>query len=182
SGARTAGIVAVLLIIDILKESELKVNYRLAARYFCTAIILLNVFNLYYSSYLGTEPLKCNAIVQSGALKGIPDESEKIEKYGKMRETLESVKDGNDETITCISSPVYYYLESDLKPNTNYLDSTASFTSLSAYFDKYYGKPDIIIIDKTSDVYKSDEFGDFINSGYIKKAELGDSVFYHINE
>ena len=180
SGARCASIITILLLFDIIRENKNnRLDSNVAFATVCTAIVCLNIVNLYYSGFQSTKPFRCNTVATSGVFAGLIDTKENVDKYEELETALNETIQEGDKTITCGSKAMMFYLMTDLKPNTNTFGSLNGIESLKMYFDAYYGMSDIIILHKDSSEYKKDDFINYISQNYTLITEISDYLIYH---
>ncbi len=193
-GARPAAVMFILELFDMIGQIKFKQKKQLSIPIICV-FLAFNTVILFNSSFHSSKP---SAIMQyesgysrieSGIFKGIYDKNSKGASLTAFEETLNSVKENDDETILCGRKIIFGYLMTDLKPNTNYLwrpgilggNELANdyYDILFKYFDLNYGTPDIIVLRKDEKELKNKVFSEFLNSNYEIKAQNSIYIFYH---
>lgn len=175
-GAKTAAIVAFLLLFEFIAESQIKKSdCKKIVSAIMTLFVLSNAFILYSSAFQGTDPVKCNKRVPSGVFKGIYDSEEVVNEILEFENNIKLVTQEGDKTITCGSHCALGYLQGTLKPNTNYLWSPGNRKSpdeektadiLEYYYNKYYGFADVFVIRNDGIETESPKIMEFIESNY----------------
>lgn len=177
-GTRPCAIFAVLMLFEVLKQSEIKIDRRLIFSLLATTMAALNVFTMYALSFEGSKPLECNTLVTSGIYKGLIDTSENARRYEVVGKDLAEVIIDSDKTITCGPFAMEFYLMSDLKPDAAALWSPSNTDLLFQYYKIYYGEPDIIVLHDSADDVTNEVFLEFVDSNY-KLAKYTDGYFIY---
>lgn len=195
TGAKLASIVTFILMYDAVRKYGKIKHSKAMMCGFMSFLLALNIFNLFFSSYYGTQPVHCNTVETEGVFKGLIDEKNNLENFSEFQDTLEGIVGDGDKTITCGTDAVLGYLVTDLKPNTNYLftpgnavEHKGGFTTavspqgLIAYFEQYYGYSDIFVLRDGQVEENSEEFMDFINSNYTLVKDTEEYSFYRLKK
>ena len=179
AGIRTGAIVTVLLLFEVIKKSDIRFDRKKAFGIIASIFLVMNVFALYSHSFDGQKPLDCRTMNNSGIYKGILDYPEAVRRYEVAEKDLrEAVREG-DKTITCGPYAMEFYLMSELKPNAANLWDPNNTSLLFAYYNKYYGESDIIVLHDSADDITNPEFLNFVEDNY-KMVKYTDGFFiYH---
>lgn len=181
AGARTGAIVTVLLLFELICKSEMKFDRKTAFGILASFFVILNVFALYSNSFEGLKPLTCNTVIRSGIYKGIVDVPENAKRYETVGKDLSDVITEGDKTIGCGPYAMEFYLMSDLKPDAANLWDPNNTDLLFAYYEKYYGEPDIIVLHDSAWDVTNQEFLKFVNEKYNLVKYTDGYLIYHHN-
>lgn len=181
AGARTGAIVTVLLLFELISKSEMKLDRKTAFGILASFFVILNVFALYSNSFEGLKPLTCNTVIRSGIYKGIVDVPENAKRYETVGKDLSDVITEGDKTIGCGPYAMEFYLMSDLKPDAANLWDPNNTDLLFAYYEKYYGEPDIIVLHDSAWDVTNQEFLKFVNEKYNLVKYTDGYLIYHHN-
>jgi len=180
AGARAGAIVTVLLLFELLRKSDMKLTPKISFGIIASLMMLLNVFALYSFSFEGLKPYDCNTMIKSGIYKGIIDIPVSAKRYETVEKDLAEVITEGDKTITCGPFAMEFYLMSDLKPDAANLWAPNNTGLLFAYYDKYYGEPDIIVLHDSAWDETDPEFIKFVDENYnLAKYTDGFLIFRH---
>ena len=181
AGARTGAIVTVLLLFELISKSEMKFDRKTAFGILASFFVILNVFALYSNSFEGLKPLTCNTVIRSGIYKGIVDVPENAKRYETVGKDLSDVIREGDKTIGCGPYAMEFYLMSDLKPDAANLWDPNNTDLLFAYYEMYYGEPDIIVLHDSAWDVTNQEFLKFVNEKYNLVKYTDGYLIYHHN-
>ena len=181
AGARTGAIVTVLLLFELICKSEMKLDRKTAFGILASFFVILNVFALYSNSFEGLKPLTCNTVIRSGIYKGIVDVPENAKRYETVGKDLSDVITEGDKTIGCGPYAMEFYLMSDLKPDAANLWDPNNTDLLFAYYEMYYGEPDIIVLHDSAWDVTNQEFLKFVNEKYNLVKYTDGYLIYHHN-
>ena len=180
AGARTGAIVTILLLFEALKKCDMKLDLKTVFGMLASLMMILNVFAVYSFSFEGTKPLACNTMIKSGIYRGIIDVPENAKRYETVEKDLADVITEGDKTIACGPFAMEFYLMSDLKPDAANLWDPNNTDLLFAYYDIYYGEPDIIVLHDSAWDETNPEFIEFVNEKYeLVKYTDGFLIFRH---
>ena len=181
AGARAGAIVTVLLLFELLRKSDMKLTPKISFGIIASLMMLLNVFALYSFSFEGLKPYDCNTMIKSGIYKGIIDIPVSAKRYETVEKDLAEVITEGDKTITCGPFAMEFYLMSDLKPDAANLWAPNNTGLLFAYYDKYYGEPDIIVLHDSAWDETNPEFIKFVDENYKLVKYTDGFLIYHHN-
>ena len=181
AGARAGAIVTLVMLFEVIKMSDLKIGNKTAFGIIASLMMILNVFALYSFSFEGLKPYDCNTMIKSGIYKGIIDIPVSAKRYETVEKDLASVITEGDKTITCGPYAMEFYLMSDLKPNAANLWGVNNTALLFAYYEKYYGEPDIIVLHDSAWDETSPEFINFVDEKYNLVKYTDGFLIYHHN-
>jgi len=140
-------------------------------------LIAANLFLYSTATFHYPLPIDCRHQMASGIFKGLVVKEEDS-RFEKMQAVLEENVEKKDKTIMCSESMKWCYLVTDLKPDTYYLwapqisdGEKVSYKMTFLYFDKFYGKPDIIIWAEKDKKYMTDDLLSMLQSNYMKTYE-----------
>ena len=180
AGARTGAIVTILLLFEALKKCDMKLDLKTFFGMLASLMMILNVFAVYSFSFEGTKPLACNTMIKSGIYRGIIDVPENAKRYETVEKDLADVITEGDKTIACGPYAMEFHLMSDLKPDAANLWDPNNTDLLFAYYDMYYGEPDIIVLHDSAWDVTSQEFLDFVEENYkVVKYTDGYLIYHH---
>ena len=179
AGVRTGAIVTVLLLFELIRKSDIKFERKTAFGIVASLFLVMNVFALYSHSFDGQKPLDCRTIINSGIYKGILDYPDVARRYDVSEKDLkEAVREG-DKTITCGPYAMEFYLMTDLIPDAANLWDPNNTDLLFAYYDMYYGEPDIIVLHDSAGDITSDTFLEYVGENYDLVKHTDGFLIYH---
>ena len=180
-GMRPCAIITVLMLFEVIMQTEIRLDKRFVAGVFATLIVAMNILTMYVVSFEGTKPYDCKTLIRSGIYKGIVDVPENAKRYETVEKDLADVITEGDKTIGCGPYAMEFYLMSDLKPDAANLWDPNNTDLLFAYYEMYYGEPDIIVLHDSADDVTSPEFLEFVDRNYYLAKYTDGFFIYHHN-
>ena len=181
AGARTGAIVTVLLLFEVIKKCDMRIDCKTVFGMLASIMMILNIFALYSFSFEGTKPYNCNTLIRSGIYKGIFDVPESSKRYETVEKDLADMITEGDKTIGCGPYAMEFYLMSDLKPNAANLWDPNNMELTFQYYKTYYGEPDIIVLHDSAGDVTSPEFLEFVEENYTLVKYTDGFLIYHHN-